>query len=130
MGRRTAVVDSSVLIAFLARDDAHHEAAIAAMEGLAQPPIVPVIVYAEVMVGASGEPRTRRKVERFFDTTRVEPLTRSIASRGAMLRARTGVSLADALVVATGQELNVGTILTADGRWSSLDRRVQVVGDS
>lgn len=128
MGRRTAVVDSSVLIAFLASDDAHHAAAIAAMASLAEPPIVPMIAYAEVMVGASRASATRRKVERFFDSVQVEPLTRSMASRGAMLRARTGISLADALVVAAGQELDVGTILTADGRWRSLDRRVQVVG--
>ena len=127
MGRRPAVVDASVLIAFLASDDAHHEAATRAMQALLDPPIVPVVAYAEVMVGASASARSRRRTEAFFDTLQIEPLSRAIARRGAELRSRTGASLADALVVATAQEIDAVSIITADARWTRLDPRVQVL---
>lgn len=130
MGRRAAVVDASVLIAFLASDDAHHEAATRAMQALLDPPTVPVIAYVEVMVGASASASARKRTEAFFDTLQIQPLSRAIARRGAELRSRTGASLADALVVATAQEIDASMILTADARWEALDRRVQVIGSA
>ena len=95
---------------------------------MSPPPIVPVVAYAEVLVGVASFEPARDRVEAFFDTLPIEPLPRAIGRRGAELRARTGIALPDALVVATAQEIDAPAILTADGRWRALDRRVRVVG--
>jgi predicted nucleic acid-binding protein len=38
-----------------------------------------------------------------------------------------GLSVVDALVIATGLELDADEVLTADRRWQSVDRRVRLI---
>ncbi len=61
---------------------------------------------------------------------RVEPLTMGMARTGARLRSKHGLTLADALILATGIELKADVILTADRRWGRVDRRVKVLEDA
>lgn len=131
MGRRTAVVDASVLIAILNRGDLHHAEALRAVDEARghSELALPMIAYAETWVGVARLKPARREAiaAHVRELMRIEPMTASIAQRGAALRARTGATLADALVVATGQEIDASVILTADARWKELDRRVMVV---
>ncbi|MFN2469661.1 MAG: type II toxin-antitoxin system VapC family toxin [Gaiellaceae bacterium] len=123
------VLDASVFIAFRTRDDAHHQAARAALAGLGSDALVlPASAYAEVLVEPSlgGEEqvaRARRLVDEL--PIRIEPVTRAIAERAAALR-RHG-RLPDALVLATGDELEADAVLTADRRWKRLSDRVRVI---
>ena len=131
MGRRTAVVDASVLIAILNRGDLHHAAAMRAVDEARghSELALPMIAYAETWVGVARLKPARREAiaAHVRELMRIEPMTASISQRGAALRARTGATLADALVIATGQEIDASVILTVDGRWKELDRRVRVV---
>ncbi len=132
MGRRAAVVDASVLIAILNRGDRHHAAAMQAVdEARGQAELaLPMIAYAETWVGVARlKPARRHAIAAHVrELMRIEPMTASIAERAAALRARTGATLADALVIATAQEIDASSILTADVRWKGLDPRVQVLG--
>lgn len=126
-----SILDASVLIAFRDADDVHHAAAVkAVVESRGRHAlVVPVVAYAEALVGPYRGPKaTARAAERFFEiVTRIEPLTPAIARRGAQIRARHGLRLPDALVLATGLELNADEILTADRRWKRIDARVRVI---
>ena len=127
-----SVLDSSVIIAFRDSTDRHHAATVRALTKTAARDtlVVPAVAYAEVLVGAIRRGRgSEATAERFFrEATRVEAATLEIARTAARIRAKHGVRLPDALVIATGIELNANQILTADRRWSRVDRRVRVVG--
>ena len=127
-----ALLDSSVVIAALNRDDALHAAARRAL--LEQRPrhvlAISVVTFAEVLVGPlrAGAPAVRT-VERFVDELRILELPREVARAAAELRARHRLRLADAIVVATGLHNDVDLILTGDARWRGLARvRVVVPG--
>ena len=125
-----SILDSSVIIAFRDATDAHHDAAVAEVRraAAAHSLVVPVVAYAEVLVGAHRARKTRQ-AERFFaEAARVELLTQSMARTGARVRSRHGLPLPDSLIIATGIELDADQILTADERWRRVDRRVRVVG--
>ncbi|HEX9823600.1 MAG TPA: type II toxin-antitoxin system VapC family toxin [Actinomycetota bacterium] len=127
-----SVLDSSVIIAFRDSTDRHHAASVSLLKETAASDalVVPVIVYAEVLVGAIRKGRSQAATaERFFrDATRLEPATPDIARTAARIRAQHGVRLPDALVIATGVELEADQILTADSRWKRVDPRVRVIG--
>lgn len=127
-----AVVDSSVLIAFLDAQDTNHRAATRALreERNSHALVVPAVAYAEVLVGAHrGGDEAVAVAERFFDaSTRVEPMTPAMARLGAELRAGHRLRLPDALILATGLELDADVILTADRIWRRIDARVRVIG--
>lgn len=123
------VLDASVVIAFRARDDPHHDAAVGALERHRDDELVlPASAYAEVLVGPARRSRralTRAKQLLARTPVRVEPITREIAERAAELRER--VRLPDALVLATGDVLGAEVVLTSDARWPKVSRRVQLV---
>ncbi|MDQ3990964.1 MAG: PIN domain-containing protein [Actinomycetota bacterium] len=124
------VLDSSIVMAFRDASDPHHGAAVSALKDAAtQVLVVPVIAYAEVLVGAYRKGRKHASLaERFFEeAVRVEPASRSIARTAAKLRAARGMRLPDALIVATAIDLDADEVLTADDRWRGMDRRVRVV---
>ncbi len=126
-----SVLDSSVLVAFLDAHDSLHQQATRALAGIAavHALVVPVVAYAEVMVGAfvAGD-RAVRQAQAFFDgSTRIEPLTPATARLGAQLRARHRLGMPDALVLATGIELGAAEIVTGDRSWRKIDRRVKVI---
>ena len=125
-----AVVDASVLIAAFDPADAVHRASAAALRRIRDRELViPVLAFAEVLVGAAagGRRQERWAEERMLAVGRVEPLTLPIAKTGARLRQKHGLTLADALIIATGIELKADVILTADRRWGRVDRRVEVL---
>ena len=127
---RLAVVDSSVLIAFLDPDDAHHKAARTALSRGEAELAVPATVFAEVLVRPRriGEGEAAR-IERFFDELPIEvrPVDREIAGIAARVRAESGLRLADALVVATAEALGAESVLTADLRWRDVDPRIEII---
>lgn len=124
-----ALLDTSVVIAVLNRDDALHAAASRAVLALRRSHVlaISVVTYAELLVGplraGAGAVRT---VERFAEETRILDLSPQVARAAAELRARGKLGLADAIVVATGLHNDVDLILTADARWRGL-AKVQVV---
>jgi predicted nucleic acid-binding protein len=129
----SAVVDASVIIAALDPSDALHGSASAALrEARRHRFILPVLAFAEVLVGAArgGAREERRAESKMLSIARVEPLTMGMARTGARLRSKHGLTLADALILATGIELKADVILTADRRWGRVDRRVKVLEDA
>jgi predicted nucleic acid-binding protein len=130
------VLDSSVVIGVLDADDAHHadaqdalKAALEARDSLA----VPASVYAEVLVAPSREGASAvREVDAFLNdiAAEVEPVSRQLAKKAAALRARhgKGLSLPDALVVATALHLGASRILTTDRGWPEVAVNVETVG--
>jgi predicted nucleic acid-binding protein len=126
-----SVVDTSVLVAFLETTDSHHEAAVRELTRAraSHTLVIPTVVYAEVLVGPC---RLGQKPEAIADrflsrVGGIETVSVAIARRAARVRATTGLKLPDALVIATGQELDADEVLTADRRWQRLDRRVRVI---
>ena len=126
-----SVVDTSVLVAFLEATDSHHAAAVAELTRVRanHDIVISTVVYAEVLVGPSQRgPKEEAVAEAFLSTIGgVETVSVPIARRAARLRARTGLKLPDAVVIATGLELDADEILTADRRWASVDRRVHLI---
>lgn len=127
-----AVLDASVLIAFLDRSDAHHEAAVGALAARRSDELVlPASVYAEILVGPLRRGRAAvEKLEGFVSDfgMRIEPLSGEIARRAAVLRARTGsLRLPDAFVLATADILRAEAVLTADRAWAKVSRRARPI---
>jgi predicted nucleic acid-binding protein len=130
MGALT-VVDSSVVIAALDRDDDLYGASTTALlEVRDSRLLLPIVAYAEVMVGAiRAGTRRRREVEgRLRRSFNLEPVSVEIAARASEVRSRYALPLPDALVLATGLELGATAILTGDRRWRKVHRSVVVVG--
>jgi predicted nucleic acid-binding protein len=124
-----ALLDSSVVIAALNRDDALHprasEAVISARGRHAL--AISALTYAEILIGALRVgAEAVEVVERFVAQTRVLEVTPEVARTAAELRARRGLRLPDAVIVATGMRHRADVVLTGDGRWRGL-ARVRVV---
>jgi predicted nucleic acid-binding protein len=119
-----AVLDTSVVIATLNRDDALHNAASRAVvaERDRNALAISALTYAELLAGplrAGG--RALEVVERFAAQVRIIDLSPEIARRAAEERVARGLKLADAVIVATGL-LHADLILTADARWKGVER--------
>jgi predicted nucleic acid-binding protein len=127
---RIAVLDSSVLIAFLDPEDTDHESAVSVVSRGGEELVVPSTVYAEVLVRpdriSEGE---AARIRRFFDEVpiRVQAVDRELAGTAARLRARVGFRLPDAMVIATAESLGAETVFTADRRWRGKDHRVKLI---
>ena len=124
-----ALLDTSVVIGALNRDDALHGAAGQAVRterdrcALA----ISALTYAEMAIGplrVGG--RAVEVVERFAAQVRIVELSADIARLAAELRAGRGLKLPDAVIVATGLHLGADVILTGDPRWKGIER-VRVV---
>ena len=126
------VVDASVVIGFLDADDAHHAAAVTALEAAASDDLVlPATAYAEVLVAPAR--KGRAAVDRVEEAlaalaVRLESVTPAIARAAAALRARhRGLGLPDALVLATADVLGAARVLTADRACSKVSRKVRLI---
>ena len=126
------VLDASVVIAFLDPDDALHDGAVEALiEHQHDELVIPMSVYAEVLVapyrrggGAVAE------VEAFLADlgVRTEAMTPGIARAAAQLRGRVrSLRLPDALVLATADELEAGSVLSGDESWARVSGRVTLI---
>jgi len=126
------VVDASVLIGFLDGRDPHHHRAVAALSAMgSESLILPASGYAEILVGpARRGPAALAVVDEALTALaiQVEPVTRDIARRAAMLRAgHRALRLPDALVLATADVLSATSVLTADSAWPRISRRAVVI---
>jgi|Tabmets5t2r1_1033131.scaffolds.fasta_scaffold112953_2 predicted nucleic acid-binding protein len=120
-----ALVDTSVVIGALNRDDALHEAASQAVrtERDRHALAISALTYAEMLVGplrVGG--RAVEVVERFAAQVRIVELSADVARLAAELRTGRGLKLPDAVIVATGLHLGADVILTADARWKGIER--------
>jgi predicted nucleic acid-binding protein len=119
-----ALLDTSIVIAALNRDDALHEAASQAVraERDRHALAISALTYTELLVGplrAGGG--AVDVVERFAAQVRIVDLSPPIARLAAELRAARGLKLPDAVIVATGLRLPADVIVTADARWKSIE---------
>lgn len=117
------LLDSSVLIAWLYRDDAHHEAAVGAVEAEIEDRrhlALSVIAWTEVLAGTGSRGRGRDAAETLVRDARIRMLDvgRAVAEAAAPLRAR--FATPDALILATAScDPDVTRVLTADARWAT-----------
>lgn len=130
------ILDAGVIIGVLDAEDAHHagarEALAAAMDR-GDRLAMPASAFAECLVAParSGRDAMGAVDELLADLpAEVEPITRQIASRAAMLRATHGrrLRLPDALVLATALHLRADRVLTTDAGWPRVGVSVEVVG--
>jgi predicted nucleic acid-binding protein len=130
-----ALLDTSIVIGALNRDDALHEVAGQAVrtERDRHALAISALTCAEILVGplrAGGRAggRAVEVVERFAAQVRIVDLSPAIARLAAELRATRGLKVPDAVIVATGQCLEADVIVTADVRWKGIPRVVVVDG--
>jgi predicted nucleic acid-binding protein len=124
-----ALLDTSIVIGALNRDDALHEIAGPAVrtERDRHALAISALTYTEILVGplrAGGQ--AVEVVERFAAQVRIVDLSPDIARLAAELRATRGLKLPDAVIVATGLRLEADVIMTADARWKGIPRVVVV----
>lgn len=125
-------LDASVLIALLDPGDAHHQAACVALDAHADDDLrIPAHTLAEALVHPmrAGKDREARRLIAALEIA-VDPVDESIAVAAAKLRARHGSALRmpDALVIAYADVRKAARLLTADARWTSWSRRIELVG--
>ena len=125
-------LDASVLIALLDPGDAHHQAATAALDAHADDDLrIPAHTLAEALVHPmrAGKDREARRLIAALEIA-VDPVDESIAVAAAKLRARHGNALRmpDALVIAYADIRKATRLFTADARWTSWSRRVELIG--
>jgi predicted nucleic acid-binding protein len=122
------VFDADVLIAYLGRDDAHHEEAVERLRRAVAERAsrwVSAVNYTEILVGPlkAGGPAAADTVDAMF--VRLDIETRQVdmplARRAAAVRWRTGLALPDAYAVATAVHAERGH---DNVRLESFDRRV------
>lgn len=130
------MIDTSVLIAMVDADDAHHPAAREAMQALRRAGevfVVPAAAYAEFMTrphvdGSDAVLRGDGMIDAI--PAQIEPVTRAVGREAAAVRARFGkrVPLPDALTIATAIVLGADRILTADAGWPQQAVPIEVLG--
>ncbi len=94
--------------------------------------IMPVSVFSETLIGAfRATPYALRTIEGFIDELVhfVHPVDRTVGRAAARLRAdHDELPLDLALVIATGDAVAAGEIVTTDSRLAGLDQRVRLLG--
>lgn len=126
------VLDTSVLIALLDPDDAHHRAAVISLDVHADDELrIPAHTLAEALVhpARAGRDREARRLIAGLEIA-VDPVDEAVAVAAAKLRARhgSGLRMPDALVLAYADVRKARRVLTADARWTAWSRRVELVG--
>jgi predicted nucleic acid-binding protein len=123
----TLILDASVLIGLLDREDPHHSSAVDAVEAADRAErqlITPASAYSEALVAFARADRIAdARVAIGAMGITVAPLTATIAERAAIVRAtRSSLRLPDAIVLATADVL-VGELLTYDEKLERVARR-------
>jgi predicted nucleic acid-binding protein len=130
------VLDSGVVVGFLDRQDALHDAADAAVRELVrqQRLLTSAVTYAEVLTGARLGHHDEERVAGFFSglISGVLPVDVEVADKAADLRARfESLLMPDALILATAEtEPDVELVLTGDrqlAKVSGLKCKVQLL---
>ncbi len=120
------LLDTTVIVGFLDRDDALHDVAVASVRaaGAKSAFAACAVSYAEVMTGVALAHHPEEAVSGFFADLIRELLVvdRAVAARAGALRgARRSLRMPDALILAAA-DLNaeVDTVVCADGDWVKL----------
>lgn len=129
------VVDAGVIIALLDAGDAHHRRSAETLRTARDRSdrlILPASAYADCLVGPSRRgPDAIAVVDELLDAlpVSIEPISMSIATEAALLRATHGRSLRlpDALVLATARALAADRVLTTDAGWPDVGLDVTVI---
>jgi predicted nucleic acid-binding protein len=124
------VIDTSAAIAYLHGGEGASPAASWVFDGCLatgrNPGVMSAISAAELLVGPSkagaAALATMEGFFRFFAEMRVAPFDAATARSAAHVRARTGLALPDAAVVATAIEHDAAIIVTNDARWRAAFR--------
>jgi predicted nucleic acid-binding protein len=124
------VLDASVVIAALALDDAHHDAAVAAFARASDDDLVlAATTRAEVLVGpARIGGKALAAARDFVDGCETVPVTIAVADGAAALKARhRGLSLPDAIALVVGEVIDADAVWTFDQRWRDVQDRVAIL---
>lgn len=131
------VLDSGVVVGFLDRQDALHDAADGAIRELVrgQRLLASVVTYAEVLTGARLGHHDEGNVAGFFSglLSSVLPVDVVVADKAADLRSRfKSLRMPDALILATAEtDPDVELVVTGDrglAKVSGLDTEVRLLG--
>jgi predicted nucleic acid-binding protein len=126
---RLIVLDASVAIAALAANDAHHEAAVAALVAASDDELVlGATTRAEMLVGpARAGGRALAAARDFADGCETVPVGTAIADDAAALKAQhRGLSLPDAIALVIAEMIDADAVWTFDRRWRDVDPRVAI----
>ncbi len=127
---RLIVLDASVVIAALAVDDAHHDAAVGALADAADAELVlAATTRAEILVGpARVGGRALTAARDFAAGCETVPVSEIVADNAAMLKARhRGLSLPDAIALEIAELIDADVVWTCDRRWREVHQRVAVL---
>jgi predicted nucleic acid-binding protein len=119
-----ALLDSSVVAAFLDGDDALHDAADAALRSVAREHLLAIstVTIAELLAGAKLGHHDEAIMRRFFAEivgSRL-PVDEAVAVRAAELRgANRALRTPDALILATA-DLHADVVVTGDAQWAKV----------
>lgn len=119
-----ALLDSSVVVAFLVGDDALHDAADAALRKVAREHVLAIstVTVAELLTGAKLGHHDEAIVRRFVAEVVGSRLAvdEQVAERAAELRAANrALRTPDALILATA-DLQADVVVTGDARWAKM----------
>lgn len=124
-----AVFDADVLIAYLGRDDANHDEAVARIRRTLEPGarrLISVVNYSEVLIGPlrRGGASAADVVDSMLGDLGIEtvPVDRALARRAAEVRVQTGLTLPDAYALATALSARLKT--GREVRLESFDAKV------
>jgi predicted nucleic acid-binding protein len=121
------LLDTTVIVGFLDRDDALHDVAVASLRaaGAQSAFAASAVSYAEVMTGVALGHHPEEAVSGFFaDLIReLLPVDRAVAARAGALRGvRRSLRMPDALILATADlSEQVDTVVCADRDWSKVE---------
>ena len=126
---RLIVLDASVAIAALVRDDVHHRAASAALMSAGDDELVlAATTRAEILVGPTRVGgRALRGARDFVDGCATIAISGVLADDAAALKAaHPALSLPDALALSVVRLIDADLVWTFDRRWRSVDPRVRI----
>jgi predicted nucleic acid-binding protein len=126
---RLIVLDASVAIAALAADDAHHDAAVAALAGASNDELVlATTTRAEILIGpARAGGKTLEAARHFVDGCETVPINTVIADSAAALKAQhRSLSLPDAIALVIAETIDADAVWTFDRSWRNVQQRVVI----
>ena len=123
------VLDASVVIAALASDDAHHDAAVHALASASDDELVlAATTRAEMLVGpARVGGKALAAARDFIDGCETVPISAAMADDAAALKAQhRGLSLPDAIALVVAEVIDADAVWTFDQRWREIHQRVTI----
>lgn len=117
------LLDSVVIVAFLDRSDAFHNAADRRLRALANQErlIVSAVSYAELLTGVTLGHHDEQVARGFFDELidSIVPVDKEVAERAAELRGmKKSLKMPDALTLATADCYPADLVLSGDAGWA------------